>query len=85
MQLKYMRFLINPGEAASHSVGKPSTQMIFHFAGHGAADVTLGIPRMRGIITTPIYREIMRGQQPCLHNEQRPLRDYMRTNCRIVT
>ena len=50
MQLKYMRSLINPGEAvgiiASQSIGEPSTQMTlntFHFAGHGAANVTLGI------------------------------------------
>ncbi|CCF60409.1 hypothetical protein KAFR_0K00540 [Kazachstania africana CBS 2517] len=59
MQLKYMRSLINPGEAvgiiASQSVGEPSTQMTlntFHFAGHGAANVTLGIPRLREIIMT---------------------------------
>lgn len=59
MQLKYMRSLINPGESvgiiASQSVGEPSTQMTlntFHFAGHGAANVTLGIPRMREIIMT---------------------------------
>lgn len=59
MQLKYMRSLIHPGEAvgiiASQSVGEPSTQMTlntFHFAGHGAANVTLGIPRMREIIMT---------------------------------
>ncbi|CDK29787.1 unnamed protein product [Kuraishia capsulata CBS 1993] len=59
MQLKYMRSLINPGEAvgiiASQSVGEPSTQMTlntFHFAGHGAANVTLGIPRLREIVMT---------------------------------
>ncbi|KAK8438623.1 hypothetical protein ACI3LY_001322 [Candidozyma auris] len=59
MQLKYMRSLINPGEAvgivAAQSIGEPSTQMTlntFHFAGHGAANVTLGIPRMREIIMT---------------------------------
>jgi DNA-directed RNA polymerase I subunit RPA1 len=59
MQLKYMRSLIHPGEAvgiiASQSIGEPSTQMTlntFHFAGHGAANVTLGIPRMREIIMT---------------------------------
>ncbi|CCH61247.1 hypothetical protein TBLA_0E01930 [Henningerozyma blattae CBS 6284] len=59
MQLKYMRSLIDPGESvgiiASQSVGEPSTQMTlntFHFAGHGAANVTLGIPRMREIIMT---------------------------------
>ncbi|TID21209.1 hypothetical protein CANINC_003489 [Pichia inconspicua] len=59
MQLKYIRSLINPGEAvgiiASQSVGEPSTQMTlntFHFAGHGAANVTLGIPRLREIVMT---------------------------------
>ena len=59
MQLKYMRSLVDPGEAvgivASQSIGEPSTQMTlntFHFAGHGAANVTLGIPRMREIIMT---------------------------------
>lgn len=59
MQLKYMGSLVDPGEAvgiiASESIGEPSTQMTlntFHFAGHGAANVTLGIPRMREIIMT---------------------------------
>lgn len=59
MQLKYMQAVIDPGEAvgiiASESIGEPSTQMTlntFHFAGHGAANVTLGIPRMREIIMT---------------------------------
>ena len=36
-------------------VGEPSTQMTlntFHFAGHGAANVTLGIPRLREIVMT---------------------------------
>lgn len=59
MQLKYMQSTVDPGEAvgiiASESIGEPSTQMTlntFHFAGHGAANVTLGIPRMREIIMT---------------------------------
>ncbi|KAK9241224.1 hypothetical protein V1525DRAFT_392485 [Lipomyces kononenkoae] len=59
MQLKYMHSLVQPGEAvgilASQSIGEPSTQMTlntFHFAGHGAANVTLGIPRMREIVMT---------------------------------
>lgn len=59
MQLKYMQSTIDPGESvgiiASESIGEPSTQMTlntFHFAGHGAANVTLGIPRMREIIMT---------------------------------
>ncbi|KAI0774421.1 beta and beta-prime subunits of DNA dependent RNA-polymerase [Fomes fomentarius] len=57
--VKYMRSLVEPGEAvgllASQSVGEPSTQMTlntFHFAGHGAANVTLGIPRLREIVMT---------------------------------
>lgn len=81
MQLKYMRSLIDPGESvgiiASQSVGEPSTQMTlntFHFAGHGAANVTLGIPRMREIIMTasaaiktpqmtlPIWDDVSDGQ-----------------------
>lgn len=59
MHLKYMQSTVDPGEAvgiiASESIGEPSTQMTlntFHFAGHGAANVTLGIPRMREIIMT---------------------------------
>ncbi|KAG6916710.1 hypothetical protein DXG01_005659 [Tephrocybe rancida] len=59
MNVKYMRSLIDPGEAvgllASQGVGEPSTQMTlntFHFAGHGAANVTLGIPRLREIVMT---------------------------------
>ncbi|GMM51811.1 DNA-directed RNA polymerase I core subunit [Starmerella bacillaris] len=59
MQLKYQQSTVNPGEqvgiVASQSIGEPSTQMTlntFHFAGHGAANVTLGIPRMREIIMT---------------------------------
>ncbi|KAK0190723.1 hypothetical protein F5146DRAFT_1045469 [Armillaria mellea] len=57
--VKYMRSLVEPGEAvgllASQGVGEPSTQMTlntFHFAGHGAANVTLGIPRLREIVMT---------------------------------
>ena len=57
--LKYMRSLAAPGEAvgcvAAQSVGEPSTQMTlntFHLAGHGGANVTLGIPRLREIIMT---------------------------------
>eukprot|EP01096_Ripella_sp_DP13-Kostka_P014128 TRINITY_DN628_c0_g1_i1.p1 TRINITY_DN628_c0_g1~~TRINITY_DN628_c0_g1_i1.p1 ORF type:complete len:1668 (+),score=880.80 TRINITY_DN628_c0_g1_i1:115-5004(+) len=57
MHVNYMRNLSNPGEAvgviAGQSIGEPSTQMTlntFHLAGHGAANVTLGIPRLREII-----------------------------------
>ncbi|RKO95139.1 hypothetical protein CAUPRSCDRAFT_3586, partial [Caulochytrium protostelioides] len=49
----------DPGEAvglvAAQSIGEPSTQMTlntFHFAGLGAKNVTLGIPRLREIIMT---------------------------------
>jgi DNA-directed RNA polymerase I subunit RPA1 len=59
MNLKYMNSLIDPGEhvglLAAQSIGEPSTQMTlntFHFAGFGAKNVTLGIPRLREIIMT---------------------------------
>ncbi|KAI9488674.1 hypothetical protein BDB00DRAFT_877143 [Zychaea mexicana] len=59
MHLKYLHSLVDAGEAvgllAAQSVGEPSTQMTlntFHFAGYGAANVTLGIPRLREIIMT---------------------------------
>eukprot|EP00002_Diphylleia_rotans_P012997 TRINITY_DN2531_c0_g1_i4.p1 TRINITY_DN2531_c0_g1~~TRINITY_DN2531_c0_g1_i4.p1 ORF type:complete len:1671 (+),score=368.10 TRINITY_DN2531_c0_g1_i4:68-5080(+) len=59
MYLKFHNCLIHPGEAvgllAAQSIGEPSTQMTlntFHLAGHGAANVTLGIPRLREIIMT---------------------------------
>jgi DNA-directed RNA polymerase I subunit RPA1 len=57
MELKYLRSLVDPGEAvgvlAAQSVGEPSTQMTlntFHLAGFAAGNVTLGIPRLREII-----------------------------------
>eukprot|EP00633_Aureoumbra_lagunensis_P007524 CAMPEP_0197308692 /NCGR_PEP_ID=MMETSP0891-20130614/7125_1 /TAXON_ID=44058 ORGANISM="Aureoumbra lagunensis, Strain CCMP1510" /NCGR_SAMPLE_ID=MMETSP0891 /ASSEMBLY_ACC=CAM_ASM_000534 /LENGTH=1612 /DNA_ID=CAMNT_0042793255 /DNA_START=472 /DNA_END=5310 /DNA_ORIENTATION=+ len=56
---RYARSLAAPGEAvgaiAAQSIGEPSTQMTlntFHLAGHGAGNVTLGIPRLREIIMT---------------------------------
>ncbi|ORZ31924.1 hypothetical protein BCR44DRAFT_1539185 [Catenaria anguillulae PL171] len=59
MQLKYLKSLVDPGEAvgvlAAQSIGEPSTQMTlntFHFAGFGAKNVTLGIPRLREIVMT---------------------------------
>eukprot|EP00927_Polykrikos_kofoidii_P066442 TRINITY_DN62040_c0_g1_i1.p1 TRINITY_DN62040_c0_g1~~TRINITY_DN62040_c0_g1_i1.p1 ORF type:complete len:1854 (-),score=353.52 TRINITY_DN62040_c0_g1_i1:34-4929(-) len=59
MRLKFMRSLIQPGEAvgviAAQSMGEPSTQMTlntFHLAGHGGANVTLGIPRLRELVQT---------------------------------
>lgn len=59
--LKYMRSVAHPGEnvgtIAAQSIGEPSTQMTlntFHLAGHGAANMTLGIPRLKEILmTTP--------------------------------
>ncbi|GAB9466526.1 DNA-directed RNA polymerase i subunit rpa1 [Globisporangium polare] len=57
--VNYLRSMANPGEnvgvLAAQSIGEPSTQMTlntFHLAGHGAANVTLGIPRLREIIMT---------------------------------
>jgi DNA-directed RNA polymerase I subunit RPA1 len=59
MNLKYMQSLVEPGEAvgllAAQGIGEPSTQMTlntFHFAGFGAKNVTLGIPRLREIVMT---------------------------------
>ncbi|KAJ1678125.1 hypothetical protein EV182_004725, partial [Spiromyces aspiralis] len=57
--LNYMKSLVDPGEVvgvlAAQSIGEPSTQMTlntFHLAGHGAGNVTLGIPRLREIVMT---------------------------------
>jgi len=59
MNLNYIRSLVAPGEnvgvLAAQSIGEPSTQMTlntFHLAGHGGANVTLGIPRLREIVMT---------------------------------
>lgn len=60
--MKYMKSLVHPGEnvgtIAAQSVGEPSTQMTlntFHLAGHGAGNMTLGIPRLKEILmNTPI-------------------------------
>ena len=63
MSLNYLYSLVHPGESvgilAAQSVGEPSTQMTlntFHLAGHGGANVTLGIPRLREIIMTASHR-----------------------------
>jgi DNA-directed RNA polymerase I subunit RPA1 len=57
--INYLKSMAHPGEnvgtIAAQSIGEPSTQMTlntFHLAGHGAANVTLGIPRLREIIMT---------------------------------
>lgn len=74
-QVLYHRGLAEPGEGvglvAAQSIGEPSTQMTlntFHLAGHGAANVTLGIPRLNEIIIasqkirTPIMKlPVMQG------------------------
>jgi len=59
MHQKFLKSLAQPGEAvgviAAQSMGEPSTQMTlntFHLAGHGGANVTLGIPRLREIVQT---------------------------------
>lgn len=74
-RVRYMRSLIEPGEAvgllASQGVGEPSTQMTlntFHLAGHGAANVTLGIPRLREIVMTA-------AQKPATPTMTLPLRE----------
>jgi len=59
--VKYLKSVAHPGEnvgtIAAQSIGEPSTQMTlntFHLAGHGAANMTLGIPRLKEILmTTP--------------------------------
>ena len=55
---KSMLAAVAPGEAvgmlAAQSIGEPSTQMTlntFHFAGRGDMNVTLGIPRLKEILT----------------------------------
>ena len=57
--IKYFYSLVTPGDGvgpiAAQSIGEPSTQMTlntFHLAGHGGANVTLGIPRLREILMT---------------------------------
>ena len=58
---KYLKSVVHPGEnvgtIAAQSIGEPSTQMTlntFHLAGHGGANMTLGIPRLKEILmTTP--------------------------------
>jgi len=62
MLLKYRDCLMQPGEGvgclAAQSMGEPATQMTlntFHLAGHGAANVTLGIPRLKEILQVAGY------------------------------
>ncbi|BEI90820.1 uncharacterized protein CcaverHIS019_0308900 [Cutaneotrichosporon cavernicola] len=76
-RVRYMRSLVDPGEAvgllASQGVGEPSTQMTlntFHLAGHGAANVTLGIPRLREIVMTA-------ARKPATPTMTLPLREHV--------
>eukprot|EP01069_Polyplicarium_translucidae_P011859 Polyplicarium_translucidae@DN4501_c0_g1_i1.p1 len=77
LRLKYFRARSEPGEAvgalAAQSMGEPATQMTlntFHLAGHGAANVTLGIPRLRELLqtssdsSTPVLYIPMNGDSP---------------------
>lgn len=84
MNLKYMRSVVDPGEAvgivAGQSVGEPSTQMTlntFHLAGHSTKNVTLGIPRLREIvmtasdnILTPTMTSLLNSEIPDDHAER---------------
>ncbi|KAF7457203.1 DNA-directed RNA polymerase [Cryptosporidium felis] len=81
LRLKYLKTQISPGEAvgclAAQSIGEPATQMTlntFHLAGHGAANVTLGIPRLKELLQTggdsktpyifiPLLKEIQTSNQ----------------------
>ncbi|KAJ5658746.1 DNA-directed RNA polymerase I subunit [Penicillium longicatenatum] len=78
MNMKYMKSIIDPGEAvgimAGQSVGEPSTQMTlntFHLAGHSAKNVTLGIPRLREIVMTA-SASIMTPTMTLLLNDEIP-------------
>ena len=55
----YSKSMASPGEnvgtIGAQGIGEPSTQMTlntFHLAGHGGANVTLGIPRLREVLMT---------------------------------
>jgi DNA-directed RNA polymerase I subunit RPA1 len=56
---KFLESMAVPGESvgiiAGQSIGEPSTQMTlntFHLAGHGGANMTLGVPRLKELLTT---------------------------------
>ena len=62
-----------PWSELTRSVGEPSTQMTlntFHLAGHGAANVTLGIPRLREIVMTA-------STKPMTPTMKLPLREHI--------
>ncbi|KAI9855877.1 MAG: DNA-directed RNA polymerase II subunit rpb1 [Vezdaea acicularis] len=55
---RFSRALVNPGEMvgvlAAQSIGEPATQMTlntFHFAGVSSKNVTLGVPRLKEILS----------------------------------
>lgn len=67
VEAQFMRSLVHPGETvgtiAAQSIGEPATQMTlrtFHFAGVGAKNVTLGVPRLRELIN--VAKEIKTPQ-----------------------
>ncbi|EDO07314.1 RNA polymerase Rpb1 domain 5 family protein [Babesia bovis T2Bo] len=81
----YKRSQCEPGEAvgciAGQSIGEPATQMTlntFHLAGHGATNVTLGIPRLvelmqtTGSASTPYFSAPLLGDSDdnIAHNAQ---------------
>ena len=78
MNMKYLKSVVDPGEAvgivAGQSIGEPSTQMTlntFHLAGHSAKNVTLGIPRLREIVMTA-SANIMTPTMTLILNEEIP-------------
>jgi DNA-directed RNA polymerase beta' subunit len=90
LDLKYLRSLVEPGEAvgvvAGQSIGEPSTQMTlntFHLAGHSAKNVTLGIPRLREIVMTASAKISTPGMTMYPHAELP--RDHMEKFAKSIT
>lgn len=73
---KYFESMAVPGEAvgiiAGQSIGEPSTQMTlntFHLAGHGGANMTLGVPRLKELLTsrnTSVSTMVMEFSNPAI-------------------
>jgi DNA-directed RNA polymerase I subunit RPA1 len=69
------------GCVAAQSIGEPATQMTlntFHLAGHGAANLTLGIPRIREILMTNgenIKTPMMILYRNCGYNEEKFIKE----------
>ena len=80
--MKYLKSVAHPGEnvgtIAAQSIGEPSTQMTlntFHLAGHGGANMTLGIPRLKEILmTTPTNRLRMKRLPTIIKNEKKKMK-----------